>query len=68
MENCPYLPNTEGKAQGPGLAYQEACQPRSHPPPPPRHLCYSRQVSHCRPCCKEPDSTEPGWRSGHNKK
>jgi hypothetical protein len=29
MENCPYLPNTEGKAQGPGLAYQEACQPLS---------------------------------------
>lgn len=70
MENHLYHPNMEGKACSLGRHTKRPESPYRNPRsrPPLRHLCYSRQVSDRLPCCTEPDSTEPGRRSRHNKK
>lgn len=71
MENRLYHPNMEGKACGLGRHTKRPAgpyrNPRSRPPPHLSPLLLQAGVS-CLSRCTEPDSTEPGRRSGRNEK
>lgn len=70
MENHLYHPNMEGRTRGLGWHTKRPARPYHNPrscPPTPSPLLFQASVSRL-PCCREPDSAERGWRSGHNKK
>lgn len=71
MANHLYHPNMEGKACGLGWHTKRPASPyrnpRSRPPTPTLSPLLFRASGSRLPCCRDPDSTEPG-RSGHNKK
>lgn len=70
MENHFYHPNMEERACGLGRHTKRPASPYRNPsgrPPSLSPLLFQASVRRL-PCCRGPDSTELGRRSGHNKK